>query len=65
MRRQHGPTDRASKGRRRQRLGATTLDYVLIMTALLPVVAMASTPSRRIVALVYELTCVLVASPFM
>jgi hypothetical protein len=36
-----------------------------MMTALLPLVAMALPQSRRIVALVYELTCVLVASPFM
>jgi hypothetical protein len=55
----------SSASRRPDRLGATTLDYVLMMTALLPLVAMALPQSRRIVALVYELTCVLVASPFM
>lgn len=65
MQRRHCPATRIPDHRRHPRLGATTLDYVLMMTALLPLVAMAWTPSRRIVALVYELTCVLVASPFM
>jgi hypothetical protein len=47
------------------RRGATTLDYVLVMTAILPLVALALPQSRRIVSLVFELTCVLIASPFM
>ncbi len=42
-----------------------TLDYVLMMTALLPLAALALPQTRRILALVYELTCDLVASPFM
>jgi hypothetical protein len=48
-----------------RRRGATTLDYVLLMTAILPFVALALPQGRRIVALVYELTCILIASPFM
>jgi len=35
------------------------------MTAILPFVALALPQGRRIVALVYELTCILIASPFM
>jgi hypothetical protein len=42
-----------------------TLDVVLMMTAILPFVALSLRPTRQIIALVYELTCDLVASPFM
>lgn len=41
------------------------MDYVLVATAILPFVALALPQSRRIVSLVYELTCVLIASPFL
>ncbi|MBX3441901.1 MAG: hypothetical protein KF774_05800 [Planctomyces sp.] len=51
--------------RQLSRCGATTLDYVLLMTALLPFVALSLSPIRRIISLVYELTCVLIASPFL
>jgi len=55
----------AATVRCRGRAGATTLDYVLVATAILPFVALALPQSRRIVSLVYELTCVLIASPFL
>ena len=42
-----------------------TLDYVLVATAILPLVAMALPQTRRIIGLVFELTCDLIASPFM
>jgi hypothetical protein len=42
-----------------------TLDYVLMATALLPLVAMALPQTRRIISLVFEHTCELVAMPFM
>jgi hypothetical protein len=58
------PVGAQSDRKRSSRTGATTLDYVLMMTAILPFVALAMPQSRRIAALVYELTCVLVASPF-
>ena len=43
----------------------STLDYVLVVTAILPFVALALPQTRRIIGLVFELTCDLVASPFM
>jgi hypothetical protein len=42
-----------------------TLDYVLMVTALLPLVAMALPQTRRIIGLVFELSCDLIAMPFM
>ncbi|QDT54697.1 hypothetical protein Pan44_27320 [Caulifigura coniformis] len=42
-----------------------TLDYVLMATALLPLVAMALPQTRRILGLVFELTCDLIAMPFL
>jgi hypothetical protein len=42
-----------------------TLDYVLMVTALLPLVALALPQTRRIIGLVFELTCDLIAMPFM
>jgi len=42
-----------------------TLDYVLMATALLPLVAMALPQTRRILGLVFELTCDLIAMPLM
>jgi hypothetical protein len=49
----------------RARRRGSTLDYVLVFTAIVPFVALTIPPSRKIVALVYELTCVLIASPIM
>lgn len=60
MQRRRSPSQKTSR-----REGATTLDYVLVMTALLPFVALSMPQARKIVSLVYELTCVLVASPFL
>ncbi len=51
--------------RPRQPRAGQTLDYVLVATAILPLVALALPQTRRILGLVFELTCDLVASPFM
>ncbi len=53
---------------RRPRLPARagqTLDYVLMVTALLPLAALALPQTRRLISLVFELTCDLIAMPFM
>jgi len=48
-----------------QRLGAATLDYVLILAVILPLVLISIFLSRQILRLAYEFLCVLVAWPFM
>jgi len=42
-----------------------TLDVVLMVTALLPLAAMALPQTRRIIGLVFELSCDLIAMPFL
>ena len=54
----------ASPGIRR-RLGAATLDYVLVLGAMLPMVAMSYYYASRIIRAVYQMTCALVCWPFM
>ena len=57
---------RVSHGRKsRRRRGAATLDYVLILAVILPLVAWMMTAGRRIILLAYEMVCLLVAWPFM
>lgn len=51
--------------RLRSARAGSTLDYVLVITAILPFVALALPQTRRIMGLVFELTCDLVASPFL
>ncbi len=48
-----------------RRLGAATLDYVLVMGAVLPMVAMSYYYASRIIRAVYQMTCALVCWPFM
>ena len=48
-----------------RRLGAATLDYVLVLGAVLPMVAMSYYYSTRIIRAVYQMTCALVCWPFM
>jgi hypothetical protein len=48
----------------RQRSGAATIEYVLVLGALLPMVAFALWTARRIMALTYEMICVFVTWPF-
>lgn len=47
------------------RRGAATLDYVLILGAMLPIAGLAIYWGGKIVRLAYEMICVLVAWPFM
>lgn len=56
---------RGKRGRPSPARAGQTLDYVLMATALLPLAAMALPQTRRIIGLVFELTCDLIAMPFM
>ncbi|HLJ11184.1 MAG TPA: hypothetical protein VKU82_08345 [Planctomycetaceae bacterium] len=57
------PSKSGRAGSRRR--GAATLDYVLVMGAVLPMAALAYYYSTRILRAVYEMTCALVCWPFM
>jgi len=48
-----------------RRLGTATLDYVLVLGAALPMVAMSYYYSTKIIRAVYQMTCALVCWPFM
>ena len=48
-----------------QRYGATAVDYVLGLGIVLPLLAVVLPAGRRIMQLVYEFTCTVVAWPFM
>jgi len=50
---------------RPQRQGLASLDYVLILAVILPMVAATITFGRQVMRLVYEFLCVLVSWPFM
>jgi len=47
------------------RVGTAMLDYVLVLGAVLPMLAMSYYYSMRIIRAVYEMTCTLVCWPFM
>jgi len=47
------------------RRGAASLDYVLILAVILPLVAMSIALSKQVMALAYEVLCVVVSWPFM
>ena len=49
----------------RNRRGAASVDYVLILAVILPLVAWMMTAGRQIILLAYEMVCLLVAWPFM
>ncbi len=53
---------RRRAGRRR---GAASLDYVLVLGVMLPMVAFLYWTGWRIIRLAYEMVCVLVSWPFM
>lgn len=55
----------AGRGRRAGRAGAASLDYVLILGVILPMVAFIFRVGPRMIRLVYELVSVLVSWPFM
>ena len=58
---------RALRQRRacRRRRGAATLDYVLVLAVILPLVGFLYWAAPRIMNLVYEMTTVLVSWPFL
>jgi hypothetical protein len=47
------------------RRGAASLDYVLVLGVILPLVAFIMWVAPRIIRLAYEMVCVLVSWPFM
>ena len=49
----------------RRRRGAATLDYVLVLAVILPLVGFLYWAAPRIMNLVYEMTTVLVSWPFL
>lgn len=55
------PACRTASGR----TGAAVLDYVLALGVVLPLLAIVLPMSRRIMQLVFEMTCTLIAWPFM
>ncbi len=48
-----------------QRRGVATLDYVLLLGIVLPLLAIVIPQGRRMMQLVFEMTCTLVSWPFM
>ena len=48
-----------------RRSGAATVDYVLILAVIMPLVLMSIVASRQIMGLAFEFLCVLVSWPFM
>ncbi|MFT5326128.1 MAG: hypothetical protein ACI8P0_004002 [Planctomycetaceae bacterium] len=48
-----------------RRAGASTLDYILVLGVILPLVAFAIPAGKRIIQLTYEMVCTLVAWPIM
>jgi hypothetical protein len=55
---------RIMPARARRRAGAATLDYVLVLGVILPMVAFVMWAGPRIIRLAYEMIAVLVSWPF-
>ncbi|MBN1395777.1 MAG: hypothetical protein JW959_12210 [Pirellulales bacterium] len=55
----------ANRRKTQSRAGLASLDYVLILCVVLPMVAFIMWIGPRIMGLVYEMTCVLISWPFM
>ena len=51
--------------KRERRAGVTTLDYVLILGVILPMVAFMMTHGRAVIGVVYQILCVLISWPFL
>ena len=56
---------RQREGRMLHRAGVATLDYILILCIIFPLVAFIVPTGRRMIALVFEMICVFVSWPFM
>ena len=54
-----------SSRRGRRRLGAATVDYVLVLGVIFPLAAFIMWIGPRIIRLAYEMVCVLVSWPLM
>ena len=50
---------------RHRRAGVSTVDYILILCIVFPLVAFIVPAGKRMIELVYEMICVLIAWPFM
>ncbi len=47
------------------RSGVSTLDYILLLGVILPLVAFVVPAGKRIIQLTYEMICTLIAWPFL
>jgi hypothetical protein len=56
---------RLTNSQRRRRAGAATLDYILLLAVVLPLATIVIPLTIRSLRLVYEMTCVLIAWPFL
>lgn len=50
---------------RHMRLGAATLDYILVVGIILPLALIVIPAGKHVLELVYEMSCVLIAWPFL
>jgi len=64
-RRRKRPADSMRSAICHRRAGASTLDYILVLGVILPLVAFAMPAGKRIIQLTYEMVCTLVAWPMM
>lgn len=51
--------------RQAKRLGAATLDYLLLLCVIFPLVAFIVPTGKKIIQLAYEMACMLIAWPFL
>lgn len=65
VRRSHWATDSALLVTSVRRAGASSLDYILVLSVILPLIAFAIPIGKRILQLTYEMVCTLVAWPMM
>lgn len=56
---------RRTQPRSRRRIGAASLDYVLVLCIVVPMAIFVMGAAPRIMRLAYEVVCVLVSWPFM
>ena len=64
-RRNTRPTGSKRLATLQRRAGASTLDYILVLGVILPLVAFIIPTGKRIIQLTYEMVCTLVAWPMM
>lgn len=56
---------KATVGRRASRSGSATLDWILVIATMLPILAFVIPNSKRMMVLVWEMFCVQVSWPFL